>query len=85
MAMKEEDESDLELFDVAKKEKVAKAPLGETRLIPRTGAHFHFASATGRLRFLYRRGCRVLAWLRSFSGRTVPIGVGRRRSSHPLG
>ena len=37
MVMKEEDESDLELFDVAKKEKVAKAPLGEIRLIPRTG------------------------------------------------
>jgi len=37
MAMKKEDERYLELFDVAKKAKVAKAPLGEIRFIPRTG------------------------------------------------
>ncbi len=37
MAMKKEDESYLELYDVARKEKVAKAPLAEIRFIPRTG------------------------------------------------
>jgi hypothetical protein len=37
MAMKKEDESYLELYDVAKKETVAKAPLAEIRFIPRTG------------------------------------------------
>ena len=37
MALKKEDESYLELFDVAKKEKVAKAPLGDIRFVPRTG------------------------------------------------
>lgn len=37
MATKKEDESYLELYDVAKKEKVAKTPLAEIRFIPRTG------------------------------------------------
>jgi len=37
MPMKKDTESYLELYDVAKKEKVAKAPLAEIRFIPRTG------------------------------------------------
>jgi len=37
MALKQEDESYLELFDVARKEKVAKAPLADIRFVPRTG------------------------------------------------
>lgn len=37
MASKEEDESSLELYDVAKKEKVAKAPLAKIKFVPRTG------------------------------------------------
>jgi len=37
MAVQNEDEGYLELYDVAKKEKVAKAPLAEIRFIPRTG------------------------------------------------
>ena len=37
MASKKEDESSLELFDIAKKEKVAKAPLAKIRFVPRTG------------------------------------------------
>jgi len=37
MASKKEDESCLELYDVAKKEKVAKAPLAEIKFVPRTG------------------------------------------------
>lgn len=37
MPTKEDAESYLELYDVAKKEKVAKAPLAEIRFIPRTG------------------------------------------------
>jgi hypothetical protein len=37
MAIQNEDESYLELYDVAKKERVAKVPLAEIRFIPRTG------------------------------------------------
>ena len=37
MASKKEDESYLELYDVAKKEKVAKAPLAKIKFVPRTG------------------------------------------------
>lgn len=37
MASKKEDESYLELYDVAKKEKVAKAPLEKIKFVPRTG------------------------------------------------
>jgi hypothetical protein len=37
MPMKKDTESYLELYDVAKKEKVAKAPLAEIKFIPRTG------------------------------------------------
>lgn len=37
MASKKEDESYLELYDVAKKEKVAKAPLAGIKFVPRTG------------------------------------------------
>jgi hypothetical protein len=37
MASKKEDESYIELYDVARKEKVAKAPLAEIRFVPRTG------------------------------------------------
>ena len=37
MASKKEDESYIELYDVARKEKVAKAPLAEIKFVPRTG------------------------------------------------
>jgi hypothetical protein len=37
MASKKNDESYLELYDLAKKEKVAKAPLADIKYIPRTG------------------------------------------------
>jgi hypothetical protein len=37
MASKKEGESYIELYDVARKEKVAKAPLAEIKFIPRTG------------------------------------------------
>ena len=37
MASKKEQASYLELYDVAKKEKVAEAPLAEIKFIPRTG------------------------------------------------
>ena len=37
MAVEKENQSYLELFDIAKKEKVASAPLAEIRFIPRTG------------------------------------------------
>ncbi len=37
MASKKEGESYLELYDLAKKEKVAKAPLAKIRFVPRTG------------------------------------------------
>jgi hypothetical protein len=37
MASKKEDESYLELYDVARKGKVAKAPLAEIKFVPRTG------------------------------------------------
>jgi hypothetical protein len=37
MATKKDDESYVELYDVAKKEKVAKAPLADIKYIPRTG------------------------------------------------
>ena len=37
MPTKKDTESYLELYDVAKKEKVAKAPLAEIKFIPRTG------------------------------------------------
>jgi hypothetical protein len=46
MAMKKEDESYLELYDVAKKEKVARAPLKDIRFIPRTGERI-FISVDG--------------------------------------
>ena len=64
MALKKEDESYLELFDVARKEKVAKAPSGGYQIRPANGrAHFHPASWRARLGFLYRRRGRVLPWL----------------------
>jgi hypothetical protein len=37
MASKKEDETYIELYDVARKEKVAKAPLAEIKFVPRTG------------------------------------------------
>jgi hypothetical protein len=37
MPTKKDADSYIELYDVAKKEKVAKAPLAEIRFIPRTG------------------------------------------------
>ena len=37
MALRQKHESYLELFDVARKEKVAKAPLTDIRFVPRTG------------------------------------------------
>jgi hypothetical protein len=37
MASKKEGESYIELYDVARKEKVAKAPLAEIKFVPRTG------------------------------------------------
>jgi len=46
MATNMKDGSYLELYDVAKKEKVAKAPLAEIRFIPRTGARI-FISPRG--------------------------------------
>jgi hypothetical protein len=43
MASKKEDASYLELYDVAKKEKVAKASLAEIKFIPRTGERIFIA------------------------------------------
>jgi hypothetical protein len=43
MATKKEDQGYLELYDVAKREKVAKAPLAEIRFIPRTGERIFIA------------------------------------------
>ena len=37
MASNKEEESYLELYDLARKEKVAKAPLAEIKFVPRTG------------------------------------------------
>jgi len=43
MAPKKEDESYLELYDLAKKEKIAKAPLARIKFVPRTGERIFIA------------------------------------------
>jgi hypothetical protein len=47
MPTKNDAESCLELYDVAKKEKVAEAPLTEIRFIPRTGERIFARQGTG--------------------------------------
>ena len=47
MGIEMENESYIELYDVAKKEKVAKAPLAEIRFIPRSGERI-FISVHGK-------------------------------------
>ena len=46
MASKKEGQSYLELYDVARKEKVAKAPLAKIKFVPRTGERI-FISLNG--------------------------------------
>jgi len=45
MATEADSESYLELFDVAKKARVAKIPLAEIRFIPRTGERIFFPAS----------------------------------------
>ena len=85
MAMKKEDESCLELFDVAKKEKVAKSASLRKLDSSREREERIFISLGHR-----ECGIPIPSWLSSTCLATIrlranrPIGVGRHREGHPL-
>ena len=72
MASNKEEESYLELYDLARKEKVAKAPLAEIKFVPRTESAF---SSRFRVREI---GILTPLWPSSTS-----LDMIRQRANHP--